>query len=113
MCSLIARPLFGDLLNYVSCIINSSVIPLIVTLAVVIFVWGVVQYVINTDDEAKKAKGRNFMIWGIIGLAVIVSVWGLVSLLASTFGIPTKVIPQVGNNSGVNSVPNKQFRLEL
>jgi hypothetical protein len=59
------------------------------------FIWGVVQYVINSDEEAKKAKGKEFMIWGIIGLTVMVSVWGLVNVLGSTFNNIRSVIPQV------------------
>ena len=85
----------GDVLNYATCIISHSVIPLIFALAVVSFVWGVVQYVINSDDETKKTKGRDFMIWGIVALAVMVSVWGLVRILGNTFGINTNFIPQV------------------
>ena len=86
-CPLITDPKLGDLFSYVSCIINKSVVPLIFALAVAMFVWGVVQYVINSDEEAKKAKGKQFMIWGIIALTVMVSVWGLVSILGGTFGI--------------------------
>ena len=61
------------------------------------FIWGVVQYVINGEEEAKKAKGKQFMIWGIIALAVMVSVWGLVSILTHTFGISSgkDFIPQL------------------
>ena len=64
--------------------ILNSLIPLIVTLGIIYFVWGVVSYVIASDAEAKK-KGRDRIIFGIIGLAVIISVWGLVVLLRDTF----------------------------
>jgi len=94
-CSLSANPNLQKLLSYVTCIISTSVIPLIFALAVVMFVWGVVQFVINSDEEAKKAKGKQFMIWGIIALTVMISVWGLVSVLGNTFGINTGFIPQV------------------
>ena len=93
-CSLGASPKLADLFNYITCIINGSVLPLIITLALVSFVWGVVQYVINTDEEAKRAKGRQFMIWGIVALTVMISVWGLVSLVGGSFGIQN-VIPRV------------------
>lgn len=69
---------FGSLLN--------SVVPVLIALGVVYFVYGVVSYVIASDEEAKKA-GRDRIIFGIIGLAVIISVWGLVTILNRTFGI--------------------------
>lgn len=68
----------GQLLN--------AVVPVLIALGVLYFVWGVVQYVIASDEEAKKA-GRNRIIFGIIGLAVIIGLWGLVSLLRNTFGL--------------------------
>jgi len=71
------------------------VIPLIFALAVAMFVWGVVQFVINSSEEAKKEKGKQFMVWGIIALTVMVCVWGLVAILGNTFGVNTGFIPQV------------------
>ncbi len=65
----------GDLL--------STVVPILIALGVVYFVWGVITYVIASDEEAKSA-GRNRVIYGII-----VAVWGLVKILTNTFGIPT------------------------
>ncbi|HAS80462.1 TPA: hypothetical protein DD445_01120 [Candidatus Nomurabacteria bacterium] len=94
MCTLAPSPLFQDLLSYVGCIISKSVIPLIFSLAIVIFIWGVVQYVINTEEEAKREKGKEFMIWGILALTVMVSVWGLVRIVGDTFNIEY-VVPQL------------------
>ena len=66
--------------------ILNTLIPVIIVLGVVYFIWGVVQYVIASDEEAKKT-GKNRMIYGIIGLVVIVGLWGLVNLVASTFSL--------------------------
>ncbi|MCE9585039.1 pilin [Candidatus Nomurabacteria bacterium] len=79
----------GSLLN--------SIVPVLIALGVVYFIWGVVSYVISDDEEAKKA-GKDRMIYGIIGLAVIVSVWGLVSILKNTFGLG-------GSNTNTVQVP--------
>lgn len=78
---------FGELLN--------AVVPVLIALAVLYFVWGVVQYVISDDEEA-KAKGKDRIIFGIIGLAVIIGLWGLVNLLKNTFNL---------NNTGNVSLP--------
>ena len=74
--SLLCR--IGELLNYV--------IPVLIVLGIVYFVWGVVQYVIGDSEEAKK-KGKNGIIFGIIGLVVIVGLWGLVYIVVNTFNL--------------------------
>lgn len=76
--------------------ILNSIVPVLIVLGVVYFVWGVITYVIASDEEAKKT-GRNRIIYGIIGLAVIVAVWGLVGILVKTF------VPQ--GNSGNITLP--------
>src|SRR3989338_7863918 len=86
-CVLIDNPKLGDLFIYVTCLINGAIIPLIGSLAVAMFIWGVVQYVINDGDEAKRQKGRDLMVWGIIGLTFMIGVWGIVKIVGSTFGI--------------------------
>lgn len=87
---------FPGWLNYFTCIIGSSIIPFLFSLAVVMFVWGTIKFfIIDVDEEAKREQGRQFMLWGIIALAVMVSVWGLVSVLTETFNIDGSVIPQV------------------
>lgn len=87
-----------DVLCYITKLINDSVIPLIFAVATAMFVWGAVKFfIINSDEESKRAQGRQFMVWGIIALTVMLSVWGLVSLLSNTFGISGggSVLPQV------------------
>jgi len=81
----------SELLCRIGNILN-SVIPVLVALGVVYFVWGVITYVIASDEEAKK-KGRDRIIYGIIGLAVIVAVWGLVRILTRTFGLDNQRTP--------------------
>jgi len=69
---------FSEILN--------AVLPVLIALGIVYFVFGVISYVIGSDEEAKK-KGRDRIIYGVIGLAVIVGVWGLVAILKNTFGL--------------------------
>lgn len=83
----------GDIFVWATCLISNAMIPLIFALAVVIFFWGVVKF-IKESDSKEKEKGRTFMIWGIVALFVMVSVWGLVNVLNMTFGV-RNVIPQL------------------
>ena len=79
----------GELLNLV--------VPILMVIAVIYFVWGVITFVVAGDEEAKTA-GRDKMIYGIIGLVVIVAMWGLVRIVVSTFGLNTP-----GNNTGFSA----------
>jgi hypothetical protein len=97
-CDLPNNPKFNNLVDYIVCIINISVIPLILGLALVVFVYGVMQYVLNEADEGKREKGKQFMVWGIVALTVMLSVWGLVAILGGTFGLNISIIPQVSTN---------------
>lgn len=73
-------------LNKVKAILD-IVVPILVTLAVVYFFWGLGQYILNSGNEEAKEEGRSRMIGGIIALFVMVSIWGLVGLIGTTFGI--------------------------
>ncbi len=64
------------------------VMPILISIAVVVFIWGIITYVIAKDEEA-KTQGRDKMIFGLIGLVAIVGMWGLVAIITNTFGIGT------------------------
>jgi hypothetical protein len=60
----------------------NSVIPLLIALALVIFFWGLIQYIRSSGEG--HATGRNIMIAGIVALFIMVSIWGIIRLLQST-----------------------------
>jgi Na+/H+ antiporter NhaC len=60
---------------------------LIIAAATLVFVWGVLQYVISADNESKKSEAKGYMTYGVITLFVMVSIWGLTRLLSGSFGL--------------------------
>ena len=91
-----AKTTFKSLLEYFTCIINSSIIPFLFAIAIIAFLWGVVQFFLNGENESEREKGKEFMIWGIIALTVMITVWGIVAIVGGSFGFEVNVIPQVG-----------------
>jgi Type IV secretion system pilin len=79
----------------------NSLVPLIFGVAMIVFLWGVVRYVIASDVKS-KADGRTFIIYGVIGLGVMLSVWGLAFFVKNTFfaSAPTTV-PEPSSSGGV------------
>ena len=63
------------------------VIPIIITLAIIFFLWGLTQYVTSAGDEAKRKEAATKIIGGIVVIFVMVTVWGLVYVLGRSFGI--------------------------
>jgi len=61
-----------------------SLIPLIISLALVYFLFGVAQFIMHAGDSVKREEGKTIMMWGIIALFVMVSIWGLVRVLQNT-----------------------------
>lgn len=70
----------------------NRIVTFLLAAAILVFVWGVVQYVIAGDEEKKKT-GRQHMVWGIIGLFAIVAVWGLVNVIINSTGISNDTAP--------------------
>jgi fumarate reductase subunit D len=76
---------FGTITLGIVDIIKSSVVPLMITLATVYFLWGVLSYIMAAGDEKKLTEARYYILYGLIGLFVIVAMWGLVSIITNTF----------------------------
>jgi len=63
------------------------IIAILFVLATIIFLWGVIQYVIGSQgNEQKLILGKKVMLWGIIGLTIMASAWGIVKILCDFFG---------------------------
>lgn len=82
--------------------IFSAIVPILLTLALIYFMWGLVKYIMSAGDEKARGDGKYMMIWGIIALFVMVAVWGLVASLGKIIGIESETAP---TNQIINNVP--------
>jgi hypothetical protein len=85
-----------EIIKYATCFMTQSIVPLIFSVALVVFLIGVVRF-IQATGSAEREEGRQFMIWGVVALAVMFGVWGLVKILGATFGVQ-HVVPQLPIN---------------
>lgn len=63
----------------------NALIGLFITLAIVVFFWGLIKYLSAVGDE--KHKGLMIMFYGILTIFVMVALWGLVGFFAKTLNI--------------------------
>ena len=79
---------FASWVNSFVSVASNIIAPLILAFAFLAFIWGIVNYFfLNGGNEEKRAEGRQFAIWGLLGIVVIISLWGLVDIILSTLGI--------------------------
>lgn len=85
---------FETVLTTISNILN-GLIGLLITLALVVFFWGLIKYLAGAGAEG-SAAGLKIMMWGAIALFTMVSIWGLVKLVQNTFGVDDTSITAPG-----------------
>ncbi len=84
---------FSSIINNIIILLGNLIL-LIIAIAVLIFFYGLVGYIMNSGDESKRKESLQYIIYGVFGLFVMVAVWGLVALLAGFIGESVGV-PQI------------------
>ena len=82
----------SDTLIFVSTILN-GVIGLFITLAIVVFFWGLIKYLWSMGPEDAH-EGLKIMFWGVVAVFVMVSIWGIIKLLQNSLRV-TSIDPIV------------------
>ena len=91
---------FKSFLTEILQFVNETLIPFIIGIGFLVFVWGMFKYFIygGANDEEKE-KGKSLMIYATLGFVLIVIFWGVVNLLASSTGFDRD------SDRGIESVP--------
>lgn len=85
-----------DLLKNILVFGNTVLIPFIIGIGFLVFVWGMFQYFIagGANDESKE-KGKKLMINATIGFVVIIIFFGAINLLTTSTGLQGQQIENV------------------
>ena len=71
----LANRIISDLLN--------PLIAVLIGVAVVVFLWGIVEFIAKAGSEEARTTGKKHIIWGLIGLAIMISVFGIINILSN------------------------------
>jgi hypothetical protein len=79
---------FQNLLENILIFTNNVLIPFIIGIGFLVFVWGMFKYFIvgGANDDAKE-QGKSLMIYATLGFLLIIVFWGVVNLLADSTGL--------------------------
>ncbi len=78
--------------------ILNSIVQVLVVLAVFILIFGIFSYITSGGDEEKVKKGRQFIMYGLIGIVLMLTINAIINILVDT-------ILGTGNLSGENTTP--------
>lgn len=66
--------------------IIQPIITLLVAVAVGYFLYGLMEFIRNQDNEDAQESGKKHMLWGVIGIAIMFSVYGILNLVNDIAG---------------------------
>ena len=72
------------LLENIKQFIVDPVILLLFGLALVIFLFGLVQFLWQGETDKNSQVGRDKVIWGLVGMAIMASAYGFLHVIVNT-----------------------------
>ncbi len=75
------------LLNKINQFILNPIIGLAFAVALLVFFWGIFQFIASETADAKREEGKKKILWGLVGMFIMFSAYGLIRLLLGIFGI--------------------------
>jgi uncharacterized membrane protein YidH (DUF202 family) len=67
--------------------IINPLIFLFIMIASVVFAWGLYNFISNADNDEARTKGKNSMVWGIVGIVIMISSYVILAMVTSTFNL--------------------------
>lgn len=79
---------FGAFLGNILVFVNNVLVPFILGIGFLFFVWGMFQFFIaGGADEEKRANGKSVIIYTLLGFVLIIVFWGIINLVATGTGL--------------------------
>jgi len=73
------------LVKFVDVIID-PLITLLFAAAMLLFMWGLFQFMVDLQGGGDGKDGKQHMLWGIVGVTIMFSVGGIINLVSNSIG---------------------------
>ena len=87
-----------ELVNTLATEILNPLVALMFAGAVVYFIFGVVNYIANADNEDARETGKRHLMYSVVGLVIMAGVWGIIGLIFDSLGLFGNISPPPGYN---------------
>lgn len=89
----IAHAKVEDLIFKINKVLINPAIIFIFALALVYFLYGVLEFLMNRDKADAQTAGKQHMLWGVIGMFIMVAVFTIMKIITNTVGADYIEIP--------------------
>lgn len=72
--------------KFVTLIIDPAIL-VVFAAGFLLFIYGLVEFLVAINQGGDTTEGKNHMVWGIVGMLIMISVYGIIALLDNTFGL--------------------------
>ena len=98
---------FGVLLRDLLELTNGILIPFILGIGFLVFVWGMFKFfILGGANDEEKEKGKSLMVWATLGFVLVIIFWGVVNLVAQSTGLDQ-------DSNGINFNDNALNNIDL
>lgn len=74
------------LIHKINEVIINPIIILLFGVAVLVFVYGIFEYVKGAGSDDARSTGSKHMVAGLVGLFIMISAFGIINLIVNTIG---------------------------
>jgi hypothetical protein len=97
------------LLTGVLTFINATLIPFVLAVAFLMFLWNITRYfIIEGANEKEHENAKSLALYGILAFVIISSIWGIVNLFVGDLGLSGKqpITPDYMKTGGAGGSQN-------
>lgn len=76
-----------DFLNAINRYILNPLIGLAFAVALLVFFWGIFQFIATETGDTKREEGKKKILWGLVGMFIMFSAYGLIYLILGMLGV--------------------------
>ena len=76
-----------EILNVIETSLLAPIQGLLTILALLLFLYGVIEFIAGASSEEARTTGKNHMIWGLLGLVIIGAYMAIIVILKNFFGV--------------------------
>ncbi len=84
-------PAVTDIIKAINREILNPLIALLFAVALAVFLWGLVEFIASADNDQARSRGKQHMLWGVVGMTIMVGAKMIIRVVTATFGVPSPV----------------------